>query len=100
MGHEKDNNVSLNLWIVCKYKKGKRKQHGIEYFAYVVYKSKVNLSYIHQDYRTHILHHRFPIENNRLKSLLLRRVGTAHHPFIEKVQDVSEKDLGLKAVIG
>lgn len=31
MGQEKDNHVSFDLWI-CKYKKGKRKQHGIEYF--------------------------------------------------------------------
>lgn len=30
MGQEKDNNTSFDLWIICKYKKGKRKQHGIE----------------------------------------------------------------------
>jgi putative transposase len=65
MGEGKDNNVNFNLWIVCKYKKGKRKQHGIEYFAYVVYRAKVNLSYIHQDYRK-----RFGIESSyRLKNL-------------------------------
>jgi len=65
MGQEKDNHVSFALWIICKYKKGKRKQHGIEYFAYVVYKSTTNLSYIHQDYRK-----RFGIESSyRLKNL-------------------------------
>ena len=65
MGQEKDNHVSFDLWIICKYKKGKRKQHGIEYFAYVVYKSTTNLSYIHQDYRK-----RFGIESSyRLKNL-------------------------------
>lgn len=65
MGEEKDNHVTFNLWIICKYKKGKRKQHGIEYFAYVVYRSKINLSYIHQDYRI-----RFGIESSyRLKNL-------------------------------
>lgn len=65
MGEGKDNNVNLNLWIICKYKKGKRKRHGIEYFAYVVYRAKVNLSYIHQDYRK-----RFGIESSyRLKNL-------------------------------
>lgn len=65
MGEGKDNNVNFNLWIICKYKKGKRKQHGIEYFAYVVYRAKVNLSYIHQDYRK-----RFGIESSyRLKNL-------------------------------
>ncbi|WP_243146730.1 hypothetical protein [Scytonema sp. UIC 10036] len=56
---DKNNDVTFNLWIVCKYKKGKRKQHGIEYFAYVVYKAQVNLSYIHQDYRK-----RFGIESS------------------------------------
>lgn len=65
MGQEKDNNISFDLWIICKYKKGQRKQHGIEYFAYVVYRTKVNLSYIHQDYRK-----RFGIESSyRLKNL-------------------------------
>ena len=65
MGQEKDNNISFDLWIICKYKKGKRKQHVIEYFAYVVYRTKVNLSYIHQDYRK-----RFGIESSyRLKNL-------------------------------
>jgi putative transposase len=65
MGQGKDNNVTFHLWIICKYKKGKRKQHGIEYFAYVVSKAKVNLSYIHQDYRR-----RFGIESSyRLKKL-------------------------------
>ncbi|MFB2771961.1 transposase [Pelatocladus sp. BLCC-F211] len=65
MSQGKDNHVSFDLWIVCKYKKGKRKQYGIEYFAYVVYKSQINLSYIHQDYRK-----RFGIESSyRLKNL-------------------------------
>lgn len=65
MSQGKDNHASFDLWIICKYKKGKRKQHGIEYFAYVVYKPKINLSYIHQDYRR-----RFGIESSyRLKNL-------------------------------
>ncbi|WDD30788.1 hypothetical protein PQG02_18795 [Nostoc sp. UHCC 0926] len=38
MTRNKENSVNLNLWIVCKYKKGKRGQKGVEYFAYVVYK--------------------------------------------------------------
>ena len=28
--------VTFDLWIVCKYQKGKRKKPGVEYFAYVV----------------------------------------------------------------
>ena len=51
MTRSKDNSVTFDLWIVCKYKKGKRGQKGIEYFAYIVYKVKTNLDYIHQDYR-------------------------------------------------
>ena len=47
----KNDSVTFELWIICKYKKGKRHQKGIQYFAYVVYKIKANLSYIHQDYR-------------------------------------------------
>lgn len=57
--------VTFELWIVCKYKKGKRHQKGVEYFAYVVHKIKANLPYIHQDYRK-----RFGIESSyRLKNI-------------------------------
>ena len=56
--------VTFNLWIVCTYKKGKRGQHGIEYFTYVVHKVKLSLTTIHQDYRR-----RFGIESSyRLKN--------------------------------
>jgi putative transposase len=65
MTRNKENSVTFNLWIVCKYKKGKRGQKGVEYFAYVVYKVKTSLSYIHQDYRK-----RFGIESSyRLKNI-------------------------------
>ncbi|TBR56536.1 transposase, partial [Westiellopsis prolifica IICB1] len=61
----KDNSVTFNLWIVCKYRKGKRGKHGVEYFAYVIYQVKTSLSYIHQHYRK-----RFGIESSyRLKNL-------------------------------
>lgn len=60
-----NDSVTFELWIVCKYKKGKRYQKGVEYFAYVVHKIKANLSYIHQDYRK-----RFGIESSyRLKNI-------------------------------
>ncbi len=59
----KDNEVTFDLWVVCKYQKGKRGKHGIEYLAYVVYKVTISLDYIYQDYRK-----RFGIESSyRLK---------------------------------
>jgi len=65
MTKSKDNVVTFDLWIICKYKKGKRGQKGVEYFAYVVYKVKTSLDYIHKDYRK-----RFGIESSyRLKNL-------------------------------
>ena len=65
MRRNKDDLVTFNLWIICKYKKGKRGKYGIEYFAYVVHKVSTSLTYIHQDYRK-----RFGIESSyRLKNL-------------------------------
>ncbi len=61
----KDNEVTFDLWVVCKYQKGKRGKHGIEYLAYVVYKVTISLDYIYQDYRK-----RFGIESSyRLKNI-------------------------------
>jgi len=65
MKKDKDNSVTFELWIICKYKKGKRGKYGVEYFAYVVNKVTTNLDYIHQDYRK-----RFGIESSyRLKNI-------------------------------
>ncbi|MEH2183876.1 MAG: ISH3 family transposase [Nostoc sp.] len=62
---DKDDTVTFDLWIICKYGKGKRKKHGIQYFAYVAHKVKTNLDYIYQDYRK-----RFGIETSyRLKNV-------------------------------
>ncbi|MHC5611814.1 MAG: ISH3 family transposase, partial [Nostoc sp.] len=55
----KDDSVTFDLWIVCKYRNGKHKKHGVQYFVYVVYKIKTNLEYIYQDYRK-----RFGIETS------------------------------------
>jgi len=61
----KDDSVTFDLWIVCKYRNGKHKKHGVQYFVYVVYKIKTNLEYIYQDYRK-----RFGIETSyRLKNV-------------------------------
>jgi hypothetical protein len=57
--------VTFDLWVICKYRKGKRKQRGLEYFVYVVHQVKIHLFSIHQDYRK-----RFGIESSyRLKNL-------------------------------
>ena len=65
MSRGQDEFVTFDLWIVCKYRKGQRGKHGIEYFAYVVYQASISLKYIHEDYRK-----RFGIESSyRLKNL-------------------------------
>ena len=61
----KEDLVTFDLWIICKYRKGKRKKYGVQYFAYVTYKIQTNLDYIYQDYRK-----RFGIESSyRLKNI-------------------------------
>ena len=73
----KDNEVSFDLWVVCKYQKGKQGKHGIEYLAYVVYKVTIGLDYIYQDYRK-----RFGIESSyRLKNVCRIRT-TTKNPII------------------
>ena len=62
---DKDDSVTFDLGIICKYRKGKRKKYGVQYFAYVTYKINTNLEYIYQDYRK-----RFGIESSyRLKNI-------------------------------
>jgi hypothetical protein len=46
-----DDSVTFDLWIICKYRKGKHKKYGIQYFVYVTHEIKTNLNYIYQDYR-------------------------------------------------
>ena len=65
MQKSKENFVTFDLWIICKYKKGKRKKHGIEYFVYVVEQAKISLDYVYTDYRK-----RFGIESSyRIKNI-------------------------------
>ncbi|WDD36738.1 ISH3 family transposase (plasmid) [Nostoc sp. UHCC 0926] len=62
---DKDDSVTFDLWIICKYRKGKRNQRGVQYFVYVAHKVRTNLDYIYQDYRK-----RFGIETSyRLKNI-------------------------------
>lgn len=65
MSRSQDDFVTFDLWIICKYRRGQRGKHGIEYLAYVVYQTSISLKYIHEDYRK-----RFGIESSyRLKNL-------------------------------
>ena len=80
MNQDKDNEVTFDLYIVCKYRSGKRGKFGIEYLAYVVYKVDISLNYIHQDYRK-----RFGIETSyRLKNICRIRT-TTKNPFIRRL---------------
>ena len=65
MQKSKEDFITFDLWIVCKYQKGKRKKYGIKYFVYVVEQPKISLNYIHTDYRK-----RFGIESSyRIKNI-------------------------------
>lgn len=77
MNEGKDNEATFPLWVVCKYRQGKRGKFGIEYLAYVVYKVDISLDYIYQDYRK-----RFGIETSyRLKNICRIRT-TSKNPIV------------------
>jgi putative transposase len=64
--------VVCDMRIVCRYLKGRRGKHGIDYFLYVVHRVKVSLSALHQHYRA-----RFGIETScRIKNLCRIRTTT------------------------
>ena len=64
--------MTFNVWIVCCYHHGQRGKHGIEYFAYAVYKIQLGLRAIHHHYRK-----RFGIETSyRLKNQCRIRTTT------------------------
>lgn len=72
MNEGKDNEVTFPLWVICKYRQGKRGKFGVEYLAYVVDKVDIGLNYIYQDYRQ-----RFGIETSyRLKNICRIRTTT------------------------
>ena len=72
MSDKNNRKVTFELWIVCRYRKAKRKKKGIEYLVYVVHKVKTNLSYIRHNYRQ-----RFGIESSyRLKNCCRIRTTT------------------------
>ena len=77
MSRSKDDFVTFDIWIVCKYKKGQKGKNGIKYYAYVTYKITTSLNQIHQSYRQ-----RFGIESSyRLKNLCRIRITTKQPTF-------------------
>ncbi len=46
MSRSQEDFVTFELWIICKYKKGKRRQKGVEYYVYVTYKVTTSLNHI------------------------------------------------------
>ena len=77
MSSGKDKSVTFDIWIVCRYKKGKRGKKGVEYLVYVIHEIKTSLAYIRENYRK-----RFGIESSyRLKNLC-RIKTTAKKPTI------------------
>lgn len=72
MSSQKGKSVTFELWIVCRYRKGKRGKKGVEYLVYVVHKVKTSLAYIRQSYRQ-----RFCVESSyRLKNVCRIRTTT------------------------
>ena len=72
MSSKKGKSVTFELWIVCRYRKGKRGKKGVEYLVYVVHKIKASLTHIRQSYRQ-----RFGIESSyRLKNVCRIRTTT------------------------
>lgn len=56
--------VECQMRIICRYSRGQRNQHGIQYLVYVVHRVKLSLQTIHSSYRQ-----RFGIETSyRLKN--------------------------------
>ncbi len=50
MSSQNGKSVTFEIWIVCRYKKGKRGKNGIEYLVYVVHKVKTSLTHIRQSF--------------------------------------------------
>jgi hypothetical protein len=64
--------VDCQLAVVCRYAKGARQVHGIQYLLYVVYRVKVALGTVREQYR-----HRFGIETSyRIKNYARIRTTT------------------------
>ncbi|HAX80531.1 MAG TPA: hypothetical protein DCY88_33030, partial [Cyanobacteria bacterium UBA11372] len=75
MSSQQYGTASFDVGVVCKYKKGKRRQKGVKLFAYVVYKSTSSLASIHDNYRL-----RFGIESSyRMKNICCIKTTIKSH---------------------
>ncbi|MDX1919394.1 MAG: ISH3 family transposase [Candidatus Caenarcaniphilales bacterium] len=77
MSSQEYGQVTFAVVVVCKYKKGKRRQKGVELFAYVVYKVSSSPASIHHNYRL-----RFGIESSYRMKNICRIKTTAKNPII------------------
>jgi len=77
LNSDKYGSVTFQVWIVCTYKNGKRRAHGREFFIYAVYKVKLSLQLIHDDYRL-----RFGIESSYRMKNQCRIKTTIKNPTI------------------
>jgi IS4 transposase len=77
LNSDKYGSVTFTVWIVCTYKNGKRRAHGREFFVYAVYKVKLTLQLIHDDYRL-----RFGIESSYRMKNQCRIKTTIKNPTI------------------
>jgi putative transposase len=77
LNSDKYGSVTFQVSIVCTYKNGKRRAHGREFFVYAVYKVKLTLQRIHDDYRL-----RFGIESSYRMKNQCRIKTTIKNPTI------------------
>lgn len=77
LNSDKYGSVTFHVWIVCTYKKGKRREHGREFFIYAIHKVKLSLHSIHDDYRL-----RFGIESSYRMKNQCRIKTTVKNPII------------------
>ncbi len=77
LNSDKYGSATFQVWIVCTYKKGKRRAHGREFFIYAVHKVKLSLHSIHDDYRL-----RFGIESSYRMKNQCRIKTTIKNPII------------------
>ena len=77
LNSKKYGSVTFEIWIICTYKKGKRRSFGREFFAYGVHQVRLSLQVIHDDYRL-----RFGIESSYRMKNLCRIKTTIKNPII------------------
>ena len=78
MTRQKYGTKTFDIWVVCVYNKGKYGKHGIKYFAYAVYKVRLGLRAIYEDYRiSEGIELSFSVKNQcRIKTTTKNPVGS------------------------